>query len=111
MQKENQKAIPQSYIEANRRPHGNCLTNSQYFNHCTFFFFQNSFKMVFNKSSLYLIAIFLSVACAQLQNSVELDPEGSFRLDWTVDYSADPNNPRIVFNTFVKTQGRPTSDF
>ena len=67
--------------------------------------------MVFNKSSLYLIAIFLSVACAQLQNSVELDPEGSFRLDWTVDYSADPNNPRIVFNTFVKTQGRPTSDF
>ena len=61
--------------------------------------------MVFTKSSLCLMAVLLSLACAQLQNSVDLDPEGSFRLDWTVDSSADPNNPRIVFQTFVKTQG------
>jgi hypothetical protein len=56
--------------------------------------------------SILCLAAALTVAYAQLQldNSVELDPEGTFRLDWSVIYD-DVNNPLIIFETRVKTQG------
>ena len=56
--------------------------------------------------SIFCLAVCLSVAIAQLQldNSVELDPEGTFRLDWSVIYD-DVNNPLIIMETRVKTQG------
>ena len=56
--------------------------------------------------SILCLAVCLSVATAQLQldNSVELDPEGTFRLDWSVIYD-DVNNPLLIMETRVKTQG------
>jgi hypothetical protein len=40
-----------------------------------------------------------------LNNTVELDPEGSFRLDWDVVYDQDPANPLVVMEARVATTG------
>lgn len=66
-----------------------------------------NYRKMSNKSlNIIFLAVALSVVTAQLQldNSVELDPEGTFRLDWSVLYD-DVNNPLIIFETRVKTQG------
>ncbi len=39
-----------------------------------------------------------------LTNSVELDPEGTFRLDWDFVYN-EPTNPEFVFEMQVATRG------
>jgi hypothetical protein len=39
-----------------------------------------------------------------LNNTMELDPEGSFRLDWDVVYE-DPSNPLLVLEMRVATTG------
>ena len=54
---------------------------------------------------LCLISV-LSLSCAQLllDNTIELDPEGTFRLDWSVIYD-NATNPLIRFETIVQTQG------
>ena len=40
-----------------------------------------------------------------LNNTVELDPEGTFRLDWDVVYDQDPANPLVVLESRVATTG------
>ena len=40
-----------------------------------------------------------------LNNTVELDPEGSFRLDWDVLYDQDPANPLVVLEARVASTG------
>lgn len=61
--------------------------------------------MVSTRFVLIVLAC-LSAASAQLlNNTVELDPDGTFRLNWSVDYSLNPSNPTIIFETRVKTQG------
>ena len=40
-----------------------------------------------------------------LNNTVELDPEGTFRLDWDIVYDQDPVNPLIVMEIRVATAG------
>ena len=61
--------------------------------------------MVSTRSAAFLFFAFLAVAsCQLLDNSVQLDPEGTFRLDWSVDYT-NRSNPTITFETHVKTQG------
>ena len=52
------------------------------------------------KSSVYLIAALLSLACA-----VYLDPEENFTLEWTVNDSTNATNPTILFQAFVRTRG------
>ena len=63
------------------------------------------------KSCVFIcLAVLLSVSYAQLQldNSIQLDPEGSFRLDWSVvtNGTGSPTNPLIIFETHVKTRGK-----
>ena len=61
--------------------------------------------MVFTRS-IFVGLVFFSVASAQfLDNSLQLDPEGTFRLDWSVDYSLNASNPTVIFETHVKTRG------
>ena len=52
------------------------------------------------RSSVYLIAALLSLACA-----VYLDPEENFTLEWTVNDSTNATNPTILFQAFVRTRG------
>ncbi|XP_046638674.1 uncharacterized protein LOC124316779 [Daphnia pulicaria] len=40
-----------------------------------------------------------------LNNTVELDPEGTFRLDWDIVYDQDPANPLVVMEMRVATAG------
>ena len=67
--------------------------------------------MQVTKSSVFLfLAALLSLANAQrpLDNSIQLDPEGTFRLDWSVvtNGTGSPTNPLIIFETHVKTRGK-----
>ena len=67
--------------------------------------------MQVTKSSVFLfLAAFLSLANAQrpLDNSLQLDPEGTFRLDFSVITNGaigNASNPLIIFETHVKTRG------
>jgi hypothetical protein len=40
-----------------------------------------------------------------LNNTAELDPEGTFRLDWDIVYDQDPANPLVVMEMRVSTAG------
>jgi len=58
---------------------------------------------------LVCLATLFTVAYGQrpLDNSVQLDPEGTFRLDWSVitNGTGSLTNPLIIFETHVKTRG------
>ena len=83
---------------------------------CFFFLFSFKFLIIFKEMNVrVLIALLPLVAvCAarpsirvenlNLTNSVELDPEGSFRLDWDFIYD-EPTNPEFVFELRVATRG------
>ena len=57
--------------------------------------------------SFVILAVCLTGVLGQvgpLDNSVELDREGTFRLDWSI-LADGTGNPNIVFQTRVQTQG------
>ena len=65
---------------------------------------------VTQRTILVCLTTLLTVAYAQrpLDNSIQLDPEGTFRLDWSVvtNGTGSPTNPLIIFETHVKTRGK-----
>ena len=58
--------------------------------------------LAIKKSSFYLIAALLSLACA-----VYLDPEENFILEWTVNNSTKPPTRRFSFKRLLEPEVRP----
>jgi hypothetical protein len=57
--------------------------------------------------SFFILAVSLTAVLGQvapLDNSIELDREGTFRLDWSI-LNDGSGNPNIIFQTRVATQG------